>query len=320
MWAFLFPGQGSQFVGMGHEIAQAFPEAKEVFQQASDSLSYDMEKLCFKGIEDRLHLTEYTQPALLTTSIAFFQVLKDIIPISHSQTVVAGHSVGEYSAHVSAGTFDFLTAVKAVKQRGRFMQEAVRPGKGGMVACIGLSEKEISSLLSWCHKELSKSIVLEPAAYNTSSQTVLSGHQEAISFLQTTSVPEELGFKKSPYFIPLKVSAPFHCSLMLPAQEKMAPIIDQMDFSLPQCDVVPNTSAQKTSEVAILKQALKEQITAPVKWVQTIKHLRSLGFQNFIEVGSGKVLSGLLRQIDRNAKSFRIESPKDFDKISDTIN
>ena len=141
MWAFLFPGQGSQFVGMGHEIAQAFPEAKEVFQQASDSLSYDMEKLCFKGIEDKLHLTEYTQPALLTTSIAFFQVLKDILPLS-SQTIVAGHSVGEYSAHVSVGTFDFLTALQAVRKRGRFMQEAVRPGKGGMIACIGLSESE----------------------------------------------------------------------------------------------------------------------------------------------------------------------------------
>ena len=305
---------------MGYEIAQAFPEAKDIFQEASESLSYDMEKLCFKGIEDKLHLTEHTQPALLTTSIAFFQVLKDIIPISRSQTVVAGHSVGEYSAHVSAGTFDFLTALQAVKRRGRFMQEAVKPGQGGMIACIGLSEQEVSSLLDWCHTKLPKSIVLEPAAYNTSSQTVLSGHQEAISFLQKSSFPEELGFKKSPYFVPLKVSAPFHCSLMLPAQEKMTLIIEQIDFSRPQCDVIPNTSAQKTSEVAILKQALKEQITAPVRWVQTIKHLRDLGFQNFIEVGSGKVLSGLLRQIDRDAKSFRIESPKDFDKISDAIN
>ena len=320
MWAFLFPGQGSQFTGMGHEMVQAFPEAKEVFQQASDILSYDMEKLCFEGVEDKLHLTEYTQPALLTTSIAFFQVLKDILPISGPQTVVAGHSVGEYSAHVAAGTFDFLTALRAVRQRGRFMQEAIRPGKGGMIACIGLSEQEVSSLLKWCHTQLPEDTVLEPAAYNTSSQTVLSGHQEAISFLQKTSLPKELDFKKSPSFIPLKVSAPFHCSLMLPAQEKMTPIIDQIDFQSPQCDVVPNTSAHKTSDTSVLKQALKEQITAPVKWVQTIKHLRNLGFQNFIEIGSGKVLSGLLRQIDRSAKSFQIGSPKDFDKISDVVN
>ena len=319
MWAFLFPGQGSQFVGMGHKVAQTFPEAKEIFQQASDSLSYDMEKICFEGIENKLHLTEYTQPALLTTSIAFFQVLKDILSISN-QTVVAGHSVGEYSAHVSAGTFDFLTALKAVRQRGRFMQEAVRPGKGGMIACIGLSEQEISSLLKWCHTQLPEGTVLEPAAYNTSSQTVLSGHQEAISFLQKTSFPKELGLKKPPSFIPLKVSAPFHCSLMLPAQEKMTPLIDQIDFQSPQCGIVPNTSAQKTSDTTVLKQALKEQITAPVKWVQTIKHLRDLGFQNFIEVGSGKVLSGLLRQIDRSAKSFQVGSPKDFDKISSALN
>ena len=319
MWAFLFPGQGSQFVGMGHEIAQTFSEAKEVFQQASDSLSYDMEKLCFEGIEDKLHLTEYTQPALLTTSIAFFQVLKDIVPIS-PQTVVAGHSVGEYSAHVSVGTFDFVTALKAVRQRGRFMQKAVRPGKGGMIACIGLSEQEISSLLDWCHTQLPEGTVLETAAYNTSSQTVLSGHQEAISFLQKASFSEDLGFKKAPYFVPLKVSAPFHCSLMLPAQEKMKPIIDKIDFYSPRCDIIPNTSTQKTSDINILKQALKQQITAPVRWVQTIKHLRDLGFQNFIEVGSGKVLSGLLRQIDRSAKSFQIASPKDFDKISDSKN
>ena len=179
---------------------------------------------------------------------------------------------------------------------------------------------KISSLIKWCHTQLAEDTVLEPAAYNTSSQTVLSGHQGAISFLQKASFPEELGFKKYPYFLPLKVSAPFHCSLMMPAQEKMEPIIDQINFQSPQCDVIPNTSAQKTLDISILKQALKEQITAPVRWVQTIRYLRKLGFQNFIEVGSGKVLSGLLRQIDRNANSFQIASPKDFDKISNAVN
>ena len=314
-WVFLFPGQGSQFVGMGQSILETFHQAREVFQEASDTLSYNMQKLCLEDPKDQLKLTEYTQPALLTTSIAFLRLLNKLIP-TKQVSAMAGHSVGEYVAHVASGVLKFPQSLQAVRQRGYWMQNAVAKNKGGMVAGVGLSKQNASPLLYWLLDLLPQNTILEPAAYNAPLQTVLSGHKQAIDLLLKTPLPQTLHFEKQPKFVPLKVSAPFHCSLMQPAQEKMTDVIDSMDFQKPQSLIVPNTLAHGTLDVAILKNALKEQITQPVQWLQTIQYLKDSGYKYFVEVGPGKVLSGLLKQIDRDLISFSITEPKDFDKIA----
>lgn len=321
MWVFLFSGQSSQFVGMGRSFAGAFPQSRYVFEEASDVLSYDMKKLCFQDPLGQIHQTEYTQPAILTVSIAIFQVLKDIIPVGQPSgcQMMAGHSVGEYTAHAASQTFDFSEGLKLLRQRGRWMQEAVKEGEGGMVACLGLSFSDVSRLLKRFGKSLDPHLILEPAIYNTSLQTVLSGHQKAIDKLLKADL-KPLDLSRIPKFLPLKVSAPFHCSLMQPVQDKIAPLIHQMPFKSPKAFIVPNISAQKTSNILLLKKALIEQITAPVKWEQTMEHLKTLGFCKFIEIGPGKILSGFLKsKIDGKFTSLFINSPKDFDKIKNII-
>ena len=314
----VFPGQGSQFVGMGKAIANTFPQSKQIFEEASDTLSYDLQKICFEDPDKQLHLTEYTQPSILTVSIAIFQALKTELPflqnLSKQNVMMAGHSLGEYSALVATGTINFTKALSLVKQRGHWMQEAVKKEEGGMVACLGISAQEVLSILKTCRSSFLKDQVLEVAAYNAPLQTILSGHQKALCQLVKTDF-KFMNFSKAPKFFPIKVSAPFHCSLMQTAQDHIAPLIDRTPFQSPYTEIVPNALAYKTSDTSVLKQALREQITKPVQWLQSIESIRDLGYKYFIEIGPGRVLSSLLKHIDRNLKGYSIHLPEDINQV-----
>lgn len=309
-YVFLFPGQGSQHVGMGKFLYEEFKIARDVFEEASDSIHIDLKKMCFESDEATLSLTENTQPALLTVSAATFSVLNSILELK--PTAVAGHSVGEYAALVAAQTLKLTDAVRLVRMRGQFMQTAVPVGVGGMVACMGLTAEEADQVCQWV-ESTSGLKPLEPANYNSPDQIVLSGSQTAIEWARKEFSPEKLGWSKKVRMIPLKVSAPFHCSLMKPAEDNMAIELQKVEFKDATIPVVQNYTARMHSKANELRENITRQISGSVRWLQSMQLVLESRPQAFIECGSGKVLSGLLKKIDaQNTTVFGVNSLDDI--------
>lgn len=286
--AFIFPGQGSQMLGMGKDLAEKHALARQTFEEADEALGYKLSHVCFEGPEEQLRLTEITQPAILTTSVASWRVLeeKGIKP-----AFVAGHSLGEYTAHVVAGTLSFTDAVRAVRQRGHYMQEAVPVGVGAMSAILGMDLDRVTAV---CH-DAADGEVCEPANINSPEQIVISGHTGAVQ--RATALADERGAKRAKI---LPVSAPFHCSLMKPAQDHLAGDLNSLTFRNPSVPVACNVDATLMQDADRARDALVRQVTGSVKWEQSMRLLIAQGVQTFVELGPGKVLCGLLRQIDRS--------------------
>ncbi len=317
MWAAVFPGQGSQHVGMGQFLYDNFSEARDLFTQASDLLSVDFKKLCFSGPESELALTENTQPALLLVSVAAHQVLQSLRPLSFK--AAAGHSVGEYAACVVAGAISFADALRAVRLRGRAMQSAVPVGEGGMVAILGLSDEQVESLCQWVESASGFS-PLNPANFNSPGQVVVSGRQQAIDWLLKQDLQPYFPGVKRAKLIPLKVSAPFHCAMMMPAEEKMAGILEKIEFSDGRFPVVQNVHAQPTIRAVELRANLVQQISRPVRWVECVSALPALGVSQCIELGPGRVLSGLIKKIDRvELNTFNMTSLAELTSLTESL-
>jgi [acyl-carrier-protein] S-malonyltransferase len=293
--AFLFPGQASQYPGMGKDLAQNFPEAQGVFEQADAALGFSISKVCFEGTEDELKLTENTQPAILTVSVAAYRALE-----KHGVTpdFVAGHSLGEYSALVAAGGIEFADAVKLVRARGRYMQEAVPQGEGAMAAILGMAPSDVVDV---CKKAADGEIV-SPANLNSPDQTVISGNAAAVK--RAVEIASQSGAKRA---VILPVSAPFHCSLMMPAQKRLETDLRAVRFSSLKVPLITNVDAEAISTGDEARESLIRQVTSPVRWLDSIKEMIEAGVSVFVEVGPGKVLCGLLRQIDRSVRAFNVE-------------
>jgi [acyl-carrier-protein] S-malonyltransferase len=290
--AFLFPGQGSQTVGMGKELAENYPVARRTFEEADETLGYKLSELCFEGPEEKLKLTEITQPAILTASVAAWRVLEEKgLKPELVADYVAGHSLGEYSAHVAAGTLAFADAVRTVRNRGRYMQEAVPVGVGAMAAILGMTFDKVSEISN----EAAQGEVCQAANINSPEQIVISGHAGAVN--RAIKLATDRGAKKA---ISLPVSAPFHCSLMQPAQERLAADLGALSFQDPSFPVVCNVDAAVVDSAEAARGALIRQVTGSVKWEPSVRLLIDRGASLFVEVGPGKVLWGLMRQIDRS--------------------
>jgi [acyl-carrier-protein] S-malonyltransferase len=300
--AFLFPGQGSQMVGMGKLMAEAYSQARDVFREADEALGFSLSALCFEGPEDKLRLTELTQPAILATSIACERVLrfKGLGP-----AWVAGHSLGEYSALVSASSLRLADALRVVHQRGRFMQEAVPVGEGAMAALLGLTPEAVEAL---CLEE-ARGEVLAAANYNAPDQTVIAGTSSAVA--RAIQAAPARGARRA---IPLPVSAPFHCEMMSPAQERLERELKSTPFQDLQCPLVGNVDARPVTSGEKAKENLIRQITAPVRWEACVRELHKLGARRFVEVGPGRVLSGLVRRILSEVRVYNVEDPPSLEK------
>ncbi|MFS4459933.1 ACP S-malonyltransferase [Bdellovibrio sp. HCB2-146] len=297
MSTLIFPGQGSQQPGMGRFLFENFKVAQETFEEGSEALKQDMKKLCFEGTEAELALTENTQPALLLVSTATQRVLRK--EFSVKVEAAAGHSIGEYAALVAANVIRFDEAMRAVRTRGQAMQSAVPVGQGGMVALLGLEPDQAQILCEYAVKN-SGFGPLSPANFNCPGQIVISGSQKAIDWLKDNFKPEVI-FTEAPRrakMIPLQVSAPFHCEMMKPAEEKMRQVLTAMEFNKADFPIVQNFHAKMESEGSVLRENLIRQVSAPVRWTQSMEVLKSLGHKNMIECGAGKVLQGLLKKID----------------------
>lgn len=286
--ALLFPGQGSQAVGMGKDLAEKYPVARQTFEEANDALGYQLSKLCFEGPEDVLRLTEITQPAILTASVAALRVLETHIP---RPSFVAGHSLGEYSAHVASGTIAFADAVRTVRNRGKYMQEAVPVGVGAMAAILGMDLEKVTAVC----QDAAQGEVCQPANINSPEQIVISGNTAAVE--RAAKLADERGAKKAKL---LPVSAPFHCSLMKPAQDRLEADLNTLRMQKPVYPVACNVDAVLVTDELRACDTLVRQVTGSVKWEQCVRLLIEKGVQTFIEVGPGKVLWGLMRQIDRS--------------------
>jgi [acyl-carrier-protein] S-malonyltransferase len=302
--AFLFPGQGSQSVGMGRDLASSFPIARRTFEEANDALGFDLANLCFQGPEEQLRLTEFTQPAIFTVSVAALRVLAEA---GVTADYVAGHSLGEYSANVAAGAIEFAVAARTVRRRGQLMQQAVPAGQGAMAAILGMPAETVVAV---CRDASSEGAPVEPANLNSPEQTVISGTTAAVE--RAIALAKERGAKRA---VLLQVSAPFHCSLMQPAQDGLAPILQEIPFSAAKVPVVVNVDAALITDGAQLRDALIRQVTRAVHWTQSMQLLIAEGVTTFVEVGPGKVLSGLLRQIDRSQKCAQVEDPASLEKL-----
>ncbi len=300
--AFIFPGQGAQYVGMGKQIASEFKSAARIFDQASAELGMDMEKMIFKGDEETLKITENTQPAILTVSVACLQPLleRGIKPV-----FTAGLSLGEYSAHVASGTMDFKTAVSLVRKRGKYMQEAVPLGTGTMAAILGLSPEEVSE----CCKKASEIGIVEPANFNCPGQISISGEIKAVE--KAMAYCTEIGAKRA---ILLAVSAPFHCSMLKSAGDRLSSDLLDVEFTEFKSPLVANVTAQIVNSPADIKELLIKQVSSPVLWQNTITLMLENGVDTFVEIGPGKVLSGFVKKINKDAKTFNIEDLNSLEK------
>jgi len=294
--ALLFPGQGSQAVGMGKSLYEASPAARAVFDAADEALGFPISRLCFEGPEEELKLTANTQPAILTHSVAAFEDLKARFPERlEAAAYAAGHSLGEYSANVAAGALAFPDAVRLVRERGRFMQEAVPPGVGAMAAIVGLAPAEVDAAC----REAARGETVSPANYNSPEQTVIAGHAAAVARASEGCLAR--GAKRA---IPLPVSAPFHCALMSPARERLTPLLEAAAFSPARWPVVTNVDAAPEAAPASLRAALVRQVDSPVRWVESVQRLAREGVDRGLEIGPGNVLAGLVRRIE---KGIRVE-------------
>lgn len=293
--AFLFPGQASQYVGMGRDLAEQFSESRAVFDEADAALGFPLSKLCFEGPEEALKLTENTQPAILTASVAAYRALekRGVAP-----DFVAGHSLGEYSALVAAGSLEFSAAVTLVRSRGRYMQEAVPPGEGAMAAILGMSPADVAEV---CRKAAGNEVV-SPANLNSPEQTVVSGAAAAVK--RAVEIASQSGAKRA---VMLPVSAPFHCALMAPAQQRLEPDLRAAAFAPLRFPLITNVDASEITAGEEARSALVRQVTGPVRWLDSIREMLDGGVTVFVEVGPGKVLCGLLRQIDRSVRCLNVE-------------
>jgi [acyl-carrier-protein] S-malonyltransferase len=292
--AFIFPGQGSQAVGMGKELFDTFPIARQTFEEADEALGYRLSQVCFDGPEEKLRLTEITQPAILTVSIAAFRVLQQRVA---KPSFVAGHSLGEYSAHVASGTMTFADAVRTVRSRGKYMQEAVPVGVGAMAAILGMELEKVAAVC----REAAQGEVCAPANINSPEQIVISGNAAAVE--RGTKLADERGAKRAKL---LPVSAPFHCSLMKPAQDRLRADLNALKTQRPVYPVVCNVEAALVSDQLRARDTLVAQVTGAVKWEQSMRLLIENGVQTFVEIGPGKVLCGLMRQIDRSKTCLNV--------------
>lgn len=296
MTAFIFPGQGAQFPGMGRDLAENFSVAKQVFAEANDALGFDLSGLCFNGPEEDLKLTHNTQPAILTTSVAALRVLETETGLRPS--FAAGHSLGEYSALVCSGTIDFIDAVKAVRLRGTFMQEAVPVGVGAMAAILAVDAEVLMAICA----EAAQGEVVAPANYNSPGQIVIAGHATAVH--RAIEIARGKGFRKA---MILPVSAPFHCSLMQSAADRLKAVLSGLSYQKMHFPVVSNVEALANADCCRVQDLLVAQVCAPVLWEQSVQLMIANGVQRFIEIGPGKVLSGLVKRISKDVQIANVE-------------
>ncbi|BBA70103.1 ACP S-malonyltransferase [Geobacter sulfurreducens] len=294
--AFIFPGQGSQYAGMGKDLTDTFPVARQVFEEADDALGSSLSRLCFEGPEDQLKLTANTQPAILTASVAAFRVLQTETGLTAD--FLAGHSLGEYSALVAAGALGFADAVRTVRARGTFMQEAVPVGEGAMAAMLGIEPAVLAEICA----EAAQGEVVSPANFNSPGQIVIAGNTGAVN--RAIEIAKAKGFRKA---MLLPVSAPFHSSLMVPAGERLAEVLAAVAVGDLAAPVVTNVEAKPNSDKGRVKELLVRQVSAPVLWDASVREMVSRGVTQFVEIGPGKVLSGLVKRIEKEAGTANVE-------------
>ncbi len=312
MRAFIFPGQGSQFIGMGQDLAEAFPDARHVFQEVDDALSQNLTKIMFEGVESDLNLTENTQPALMAVSMAVLRILTQQggVQLKDVCDYVAGHSLGEYSALTAAGALELADTARLLKLRGRAMQDAVPVGKGAMAAILGLEFDDVKAIAA----AVSNSEICEAANDNSVGQVVVSGHKAAVA--AAMDLATERGAKKA---IMLPVSAPFHCALMAPAADRMAVVLADSTIKAPVVPVVANVTAQAVSDPDEIRRLLVEQITGVVRWRESVLWMKERGISEMAEFGAGKVLSGLIRRIDRDIETIVAGTPEQVETLIERL-